>query len=86
MFGSTFSHAWSDINRDISCRFFHHQPWSPPNLFFEIQKWTFNQVDVNFYVDTLDVASPYDSLLKYDLHGCRLAIWMIMDFLIYTIT
>ncbi|MBK9636224.1 MAG: ASPIC/UnbV domain-containing protein [Bacteroidetes bacterium] len=25
---------------------------------------------MNFYVDTLDVASPYDSLLKYDLHGC----------------
>jgi hypothetical protein len=68
-FGSTFSHAWSDINRDNFADFFTTNH-GRPNLFLNNKNGTFNQEDVNFYVDTLDVASPYDSLLKYDLHGC----------------
>jgi hypothetical protein len=68
-FGSTFSHAWSDINRDNFADFFTTNH-GRPTLFLNNKNGTFNQLDVNFYVDTLDVASPYDSLLKYDLHGC----------------
>ena len=68
-FGSTFSHAWSDINRDNFEDLFCSNH-GRPLLFINNKNGTFSQSFVNFYVDTLDVESPYDTIIKYDMHGC----------------
>lgn len=67
-FGSTWSNVWADVNKDNYYDFFSTNHGFP-SLYMNNKNGTFQQIPLNFYVDTLEDGT----LVKYDLHGAGFA-------------